>query len=129
MDLLDQAKVLGEMIAASEEYQNMKRAEAAQLADKAAQEQLAAYNELTNEFAMKVKAGEPTKEEMEHYKTLLTEEYRKLNENPIIQEYIFTQQAFDALMKKINGIIAHFVVPQGDGSSCGGNCSSCGGCH
>ncbi|MDY4976954.1 MAG: YlbF family regulator [Clostridia bacterium] len=128
MDLLDQAKVLGEMLAQSEEYKNMKRAEAAQLADPDAQAQLAAYNELTNEFAMKVKAGEPTKEEMEYYKETLTAEYKKLNQNPTIQEYIFTQQAFDALMKKINGIIAQFVIPQGN-SSCSGSCESCGGCH
>ncbi len=128
MDLLDQAKMLGQMIAESEEYKNMKRAEAAQLADPDAQEQLAAYNELTNEFAMRVKAGEPSKEEMEQYKNKLTAEYKKLNENPTIQEYIFTQQAFDALMKKINGVIAQYVIPQGNGS-CGGNCESCSGCH
>lgn len=128
MDILDQAKVLGQMIAESDEYKKMKQAEAAQLADETAQSQLAAYNELTNEFAMKVKVGEPSKEEMEQYKERLTAEYKKLNENPTIKEYIFTQQAFDALMKKINGIIAQYVVPQGNGS-CGGNCASCGGCH
>lgn len=128
MDVLEQARILGKLIAESDEYVNMKKAEEAQLADADAQKQLAEYNELTNEFSMKVRTKEPTKEEMEEYKEKLTSEYRKLNENPTIKEYIYTQQAFDALMKKINGLIAQYVVPQGNGS-CGGNCESCGGCH
>lgn len=128
MDVLEQARILGKLIAESDEYINMKKAEEAQLSDADAQQQLAAYNELTNEFLMKVRTKEPTKEEMEEYKEKLTSEYRKLNENPTIKEYIYTQQAFDALMKKINGLIAQYVVPQGNGS-CGGNCESCGGCH
>ncbi len=128
MDILEQASLLGKLIAQSDEYVSMKKAEEAQLADEAAQAQLAAYNELTNEFSMKVRMGEPTKEEMEEYKEKLTAEYQKLNENPTIKEYIYTQQAFDALMKKINTLIAQHVVPQGN-SGCSGSCESCGGCH
>ncbi|MBE7041901.1 MAG: YlbF family regulator [Ruminococcaceae bacterium] len=128
MDILEQAQILGKLIAESDEYLNMKKAEEAQLADETAQAQLAAYNELTNEFSMKVRMGEPSKEEMEEYKEKLTSEYQKLNENPTIKEYIYTQQAFDALMKKINTLIAQYVVPQGSGG-CSGSCDSCGGCH
>lgn len=129
MDVLEKAKELGESLANSEEYKRMKLAEAAQAHDDEASRLLAAYNERTNEFAAQIKAKQPTQEELEHYRNELTAEFNKISENPVIKEYIESQKAFDELMKKINSIIAFYVVPQDKGGSCSGSCSSCSGCH
>ena len=65
MDILEKARELGEMLADSEEYKRLQAAEKAKNEDEQALKLLNDYNRMANEFAMKVQAAEPTKEELE----------------------------------------------------------------
>ena len=129
MDVLEKARELGEMLADSEEYKRMKVAEAAKNADEAALSLLADYNRRANEFASKIRTAEPTKEELEEYRESLGKAFAELDANPVVHEFLEASKAFDDMMKNINSIIAFYVVPEKQGGSCSGNCSSCGGCN
>lgn len=128
MDVLEKAKELGEALANSAVFQRMKAAEEAQAKDEIATKMLAEYNQKTNEFAAKVKAKQPTKEELEFYRDTLHTEFEKLMQNATIAEFIASKKEFDDLMKKMNRILSSYVTPQEE-STCSGSCSSCGGCH
>ena len=128
MDILEKARELGEMLADSEEYKRLQAAEKAKNEDEQALKLLNDYNRMANEFAMKVQAAEPTKEELENYRDSLGKAFAELDANPVVHEFMESKKSFDELMKNINSIIAFYVVPKGQ-SSCSGYCGSCGGCH
>ena len=128
MDILEKARELGEMLAASDEYKRMQTAEKAKNESPEAVKLLGDYNKMASEFAMKVQSAEPTKEEMENYRDSLGKAFSELDANPVVHEFIEAKKNFDELMKNINSIIAFYVVPKGQGS-CSGDCGSCGGCH
>ena len=129
MDVLEKARELGEMLADSEEYKRMKAAEAAKNADETAIAMLADYNRKANEFAAKVQAAQPTPEELEEYRVSLGNAFAELDANAVVHEFLEATKAFDDMMKNINSIIAFYVVPERQGGSCSGDCSSCGGCN
>lgn len=129
MDILEKARELGEMLADSDEYKRMKAAEKAKNEDETAKALLADYNKKANEFAAKIKTAQPTKEELEEYRDSLGAAFSELDANPVVHEFLESSKAFDDMMKNINSIIAFYVVPEGQGGSCSGNCSSCGGCN
>ena len=128
MDILEKARELGEMLADSEEYKRLQAAEKAKNEDEQALKLLNDYNRMANEFAMKVQAAEPTKDELENYRDSLGAAFAELDANPVVHEFMESKKSFDELMKNINSIIAFYVVPKGQ-SSCSGDCGSCGGCH
>lgn len=129
MDVLEKARELGEMLADSAEYKRMKAAEAAKNSDSTALSMLAEYNRKANEFAAKIRTAEPTKEELEEYRTSLGQAFAELDSNTVVHEFLEASKAFDDMMKNINSIIAFYVVPEKQGGSCSGDCSSCGGCN
>ena len=129
MDVLEKARELGEMLADSEEYKRMKAAEVAKNADETALSMLADYNRKANEFAAKIRTSEPTKEELEEYRDSLGKAFAELDANAVVHEFLESSKAFDDMMKNINSIIAFYVVPEKQGGSCSGDCSSCGGCN
>lgn len=129
MDVLEKARELGEMLADSAEYKRMKDAEKAKNADEKAVSLLSEYNRKANEFAAKIKTAQPTPEELEQYRESLGSAFAELDANPVVHEFLEASKAFDDMMKNINSIIAFYVVPEKQGGSCGGNCSSCGGCN
>ena len=128
MDVLEKARELGEMLADSPEYKRMKAAEGAKNNDATALKLLADYNKKANEFAMKIRTAEPTKEELEQIRTDMGKAFHELDSNAVVHEFLEASKAFDDLMKNMNSIISFYVVPEQQ-ASCGGDCSSCGGCN
>jgi len=57
------------------------------------------------------------------------EEFNKLMVNTSIRNFVEAQKAFSTLLEQVNNIIAYFVKGKDAEGGCGGNCSSCGGCH
>ena len=61
--------------------------------------------------------------------------YQKIMENEHMLRYNDAKNEFDALLQQITGIIGLCADGEDpdtcdyEASSCGGNCSSCGGCH
>ena len=56
------------------------------------------------------------------------EAFEKICENKNIKAYLEANRAFSSMIEQVNTIIGYFVKG-GDASGCGGNCSSCSGCH
>ncbi len=127
-EILERAKELGKMIAESEICKNMKEAEAAQLADEAAQKMMYEYNLKCDEFSQRANKPDITKEEFDKIQMDAQAEFVKLCQNEKIKNYLEANRAFGELINQVNSIIAHFVKGE-DQSGCSGSCSSCHGCH
>ena len=59
--------------------------------------------------------------------------YQKIMENEHMLRYNDAKNEFDALLQQMTGILSLCAEGEDpatcDASSCGGNCSSCAGCH
>lgn len=127
-EILQKAKELGIMIADSKEFAAVKAAEEAQLADPEATRLMMNYANKRDELSQKAAAADVTKEDFEAIKAEAQAEFEKICENANIKAYLEANQKFSSLIEQVNTIIGYFVKG-GEASGCGGNCSSCGGCH
>ncbi len=127
--IMNAAEALGKLIGESEERKRATNAANALGNDETANQIMATYNEIRQKEMMKLQVKEPTKEELEAFQTLMQTEFKKLAENDIIAEYIEANKAYEALVKRINGVLAYYINGEEPESGCGGNCSSCAGCH
>lgn len=130
MDYLQKARELGEIIAASDEFKNLKAAEEAHNSSPEVQAMVIAYNQKSQELASGISRENPSKEELENYQKTLQDELAKLRKNKIIDDFLNAKAAFDEMMKDINNIIGSYINPDtGCGGDCEGGCSGCSGCH
>ena len=128
MTIYEQARALGEAILETEEYKRYALAEIAQNSDPDAMELVNAYNTKRRELGKRISTDNPTKEEIEEIRNELNAEFAKLRENAVVNEYIEANKAYSEMVEQINHILDTFISG-GNGSSCSGSCSSCGGCH
>ena len=126
--VLNQAELLAEAILESEEYINMRLAEQAAMKDEKATQLIAAYTEKRQavenlladanmDHGALSKAGEEL-QNVEH----------AIDENEVLNRMRQTNEAFSQMMQKVNSIIRYVVTGEEEEESCGGSCSSCGGC-
>lgn len=126
--ILQKAKELGMMIADSEQFAKVKAAEEAQLADPEATELMMEYSNKQDELSKRASAPNVTKEDFEAIKKEAQEAFEKICTNKNIKDYLEANRAFSSMIEQVNTIIGYFVKG-GEASGCGGNCSSCSGCH
>ena len=127
-EILEKAKELGMMLAASDEFKKLKETEEIQLADETAQQMMMDYNLKREELAQRAAAPDLSKEDWEKLQMDAQAEFIKLCQNEKIKNYLDANQSFSNLVNQVNGIIAHFVRGE-DESGCTGSCSTCHGCH
>lgn len=125
MDYVDAASQLGEAIVNSAAFITLKNAELALMQDEKAQALMAEFRELQAEMVRASREDE-SKETLEAVRDRLLAKQTELNEYSVTKDFFDGKKGFESMMKTINEIIAHYV---NGGSSCGGNCSSCSGCH
>ncbi len=125
MDYVDAASQLGEAIVNSAAFITLKNAELALMQDEKAQALMAEFRELQAEMVRASREDE-SKENLEAVRDRLLAKQTELNEYSVTKDFFDGKKGFESMMKTINEIIAHYV---NGGSSCGGNCSSCSGCH
>ena len=125
MDYVDAASQLGEAIVNSAAYITLKNAELALMQDEKAQTLMSEYRELQSQM-VRASREDDSKENLEAIRDQLLAKQTELNEYSVTKDFFDGKKGFESMMKTINEIIAHFV---NGGSSCSGNCSSCGGCH
>ena len=125
--VLSQAEMLAEAILESEEYINMRLAEQAAMKDEKANQLIAAYTEKRQavenlladanmDHGALSKAGEEL-QNVEH----------AIDENEVLNRMRAANEAFTAMMQKVNSIIRYVVTGEEEQESCGGSCESCGG--
>ena len=127
-EILELAKQLGMMIAESDEAKALKAAEVRHLQDAEAQALMTNYSIRCEQLSEEANKEGITKEEYEKLNLDAQAEFIKISQNDTIKSYLEANENFSGLINKVNGIIAHFVRGE-DESGCGGNCSSCRGCH
>ncbi len=127
--IMEAAEALGKLIGDSEERERAQAAADALQNDEEAVKIMSSYNEIRQREMIKLQAKEPSKEELEAFQTLMQTEFKKLAENALIAEYLEANKAYEALVKRVNGVLAYYINGEETESGCAGNCSSCAGCH
>lgn len=127
--IMETAQELGKLIANSEERKKAEKAADVLRNDSEASEIMARYSEIRQEEMAKLQTKEPAKEELEAFRDLMQKEFKKLAENPVISAYIEANKEYEALVKRVNGVLAYYIDGEEQSDGCGGNCSSCSGCH
>jgi cell fate (sporulation/competence/biofilm development) regulator YlbF (YheA/YmcA/DUF963 family) len=133
MDIITQTRELGKAIQADERYTYFSDLKKKMDADTDLQTEIQQFQlerlNLDNEISKDEKDTERLKELNESIKT----RYKKIMENPAMIRYEEAKGALDGLLSQINTIIESAVNgldPETCPSivSCGGSCSTCGGC-
>lgn len=124
--IFEKAKELGELIAHSDEKARANEANRALTADKTAVDLISGYNDKRQRKMAEFADKQPTAEEAQAVNEYLQGEFNKIAENPIIKEYIEANTAFENVLNQMDQIIKSAIS---GGHSCGGECSSCSGCH
>lgn len=122
MEIMELARELGNMLKKTDVMKRAQAAEAAFQADSALQADISEYNAQQQAI---------TSTEDEDFRTAIKERidslYEKIIGYPAYVEYLRANEEVSRLMNEVNEEI-NFAIT-GEHSSCGGNCSSCGGCH
>ncbi len=124
--IFEKAKELGDLIAQSEMKKRADEANKALTENADVVAMIGAYHELREEKMAAFKDHQPTAEEAKEINECLQNEFNKMAENPIFKEYIEANQQFENTLNQMDMILKNAIS---GGHSCGGSCSSCGGCH
>lgn len=129
-EILEQAKVLGKLIAASEEVKAANAAKEAYESDAEVQAMITEYNVNNKALAEEYKRAEQDEALMTSIKKRIGELYNQIMSHPLYNAYMQSQESVGALMNLVNDEINFEVTGERPSqSACSGNCSSCGGCH
>ena len=127
--IMDAAEKLGRLIGESEEKKKAMETADALRNDAKASEIMMEYNSIRQKEMTRLQEKEPTKEELEEFQTLMQNEFKKLAENPVISAYIEANKEYDALVRRVNGVLGYYINGEETEQGCSGSCSSCSGCH
>lgn len=136
MDVIAITRQLGKALQEEESYKKMVAAAAANDANAELQEDIEKFNLLRIQLNEEVSKEEPDKDKVDGLQKDLSEIYEKVSADPNMVAFNDARNEFGIILEKVNQIIS--AAASGDDpetyeihdhSSCGGNCSSCGGCH
>lgn len=131
MGVIEKARELGEAIMDDERCKRLQTAKAANDADPVLQDLIGDFNlkklQLGNE--LKKEPETQSKEKIEQFQKELKEIYGKIMSTESMKEFAAAKKDMDELVGHVNSIIQMSITGEVTGGDCGGNCSSCGGCH
>ncbi len=126
--IYEKAKELGELIRESEVKKRADETGKALLEDETAKGLIDNYNALREKKTEELKGQDLSKEQAQEVNDYFQAEFEKLAKNSIIKEYLDAARDYEMMLGQMDGILKHFIAGEQD-SSCGGSCSTCGGCH
>lgn len=131
MDVLEQAKILGQALVDSDEFKAYADAEKEYNSNEEAQKLTKEYDKNCEIHYNELKKDGIAPSEMVKIRRQITEEYTKVSSHPVIKDYLEKKKAAERLLANVNSIIKFYVTgeEQHDDSGCTGSCSTCGGCH
>ncbi len=136
MDVIAKARELGAMLQQDERYVKLMEAQKLNEEDEALNELIARIQLVQMSFQHEAAKEDKNEQKLEAYDKEFGEIYTQIMANPNMQAYEAARQEIDALMQYINQIFA--LCLQGEDPAtcepqqahdCGGECSSCSGCH
>jgi len=128
--VLNQAEMLAEAILESEEYISMRLAEQAAMRDETATQLIAAYSEKRQAIESLLADANMDHGALATAGQELQDVERQIDACEVLNKMRETNDAFNAMMKKVNSIIRYVVTGEEEQEEgCSGSCSSCSGCH
>ena len=135
MDLIQLTRELGKAIQQDERYLRLQAAKQARDEDSHLQELIGEFNLKRMAINNEAVKDDRSEEKLQELNTELRHVYGEIMRNENMTAYNEAREALDAVLKRVNAIIA--LSAEGDDpetadlteDSCGGSCSSCAGCH
>ena len=128
--VLNQAEMLAEAILESEEYITMRLAEQAAMRDENATRLIASYSEKRQAVENLLADANMDHGALAKAGQELQEVERAIDECEVLNKMRESNEAFNAMMKKVNAIIRYVVTGEEEQEEgCSGSCSTCSGCH
>lgn len=136
MDVIAKARELGAALQQDERYTKLMEAQKANEADDALNELIAKIQLVQMSFQHEAAKEDKNEQKLEAYDKEFGEIYTQIMANPNMKAYEEARGEIEQLMQYINGIFA--LCLQGEDPAtcephhehdCGGECSSCSGCH
>ncbi len=135
MDIIKLTRELGKAIQADSRYIEMQLARQASDEDQWLQEAIGEFN--LKRMAISNEAAKPDRDDetMQRLNKEFREVYTQIMQNENMVRYNAAKTEFDAMFQRVTGILG--LCAEGDdpetcdydAASCGGDCSSCAGCH
>ena len=136
MDAISMARELGKQIQADERYKAYHTARELNDKDEALQKLIADFNEKRMELGAEMAKPDKDTDKLQKLDGEIKTLYGNIMKNENMTKYNQAKNDMDALLNQINMIITYsangedpMTCPSEAPSSCGGSCSTCGGCH
>lgn len=134
MDLIRMAKDLGKEIQASDAYIRLAAAKTANDEDEELQEMIGKFNLKRIEINTLISQDSIDNEKVSKLDAEVKELYKSIMTNKNMVAFNDAKNEMDSLMEKVNQILVAAIngmdpETADQVSSCGGSCSTCGGCH
>lgn len=136
MTVIELARELGKALQEDERYKKYQEAKEKNDKDVELQNMICDFNVKRMQLNQEMQKEEKDAEAMQKLDGELKEIYTKIMANPNMAEFNTAQGAVDKLLNSVNFIISMaangedpMTCPEEQPASCGGSCSTCGGCH
>ena len=135
MDIIEMTRELGRALQNDERYIAMRSARQASDEDQALQEAIGEFNLKRMAISNEAQKDDRNEETLQRLNEEFRGVYQKIMENEHMLRYNDAKNEFDALLQRMTGILSLCADGEDpetcdyDAASCGGNCSSCAGCH
>lgn len=135
MDIIEQAREIGKAIQKDDRYLKMRLAIQNADDDKELQNLIGQYNLKRMSLENELQKKERDEDKVKVYQQEMNAVYMSIMKNSHMDAYNQAKGDFEILMRRVNAIIEQSANGEDPDTadyeehSCGGNCSSCGGCH
>ena len=135
MYIIEMTRELGRALQNDERYIAMMSARQASDEDQALQEAIGEFNLKRMAISNEAQKDDRNEETLQRLNEEFRGVYQKIMENEHMLRYNDAKNEFDALLQRMTGILSLCADGEDpetcdyDAASCGGNCSSCAGCH
>lgn len=135
MTIIEMAREFGKVIQESEEYKNLVVAREASDKDEALQAQIQQFNLVRMNLEMESSKEDADQEKIGSLNEELMSLYTQIMESENMAAFNEAKDAIDTIMNEATSILAAAVNGEDPmtfdphAHSCGGSCSTCGGCH
>jgi cell fate (sporulation/competence/biofilm development) regulator YlbF (YheA/YmcA/DUF963 family) len=134
MDVITAARALGRAMQADERFKSIIRAQAANDADKALQNEISAFNMKRAQLNAELQKQEKDTTLIKELDAEIKDMYAKIFENPNMKAYTLAKAGMNGMIDQVNKIIGDSAAGEDPDSidptaiSCGGDCGGCAGC-
>lgn len=135
MDIIELSRQIGREIQKDDRYLNLQIAQQVADGDEKLQDLIGQFNLKRIAINNVAQTEDADAEKVQTLNQELRAVYSQIMENPNMIAYNRAKEEFDGLLKRVNAIISLSANGENpdtadyEESSCGGNCSSCAGCH